>query len=166
MSDQTLIDELASSFSENDPEDEVALGLLDAMKGALDPIEATLAKLDEDIDKREQKVRELKRLRTAAGKILTSLRGTPSASSNGAKKTRPAHIKNQMSAESLETLASWIRDHFAEDVAFSAGEIAEHDEAPFTYPSISAGLIQLADASLIRLDHVGPRTRRNYKRIA
>jgi hypothetical protein len=166
MNDPSLIDELSVELAD-DPEDEVARGLLAALRESLDPIEASLAKLDEDIAAREEKLRKLKALRTNALAVLNRLRSPAHPASQNGKKTPGTGKANSVAPSSLDELEAWLRENVTLDETFSTRQLVEREDFAklLSYPTLSVALQQLQERGAVRLDHVGPRNTRNYRRI-
>jgi hypothetical protein len=164
--ERTLIDELADEFSD-EHEDAIARGLLSAISGALTPIDEALSALDREIEAREHKVQSLKRLRTASKRVLDTFHANADASKNGTKKQTRTGLANAVAPATLDSLEDWIKTHIGIDEDFNTQGLVDHPDwnGLLSYPTTSSGLVQLADAGAIRLDSVGPRNRRNYKRI-
>ena len=160
MTDATLIDELREQATS-----ELALVYLDALGGTLEPLLEHEEKLDEVIAQREAELAELKKVRNVGQRIRSYL-STPSerktSSKNGGK------LKNALAPDTLKALENWLRTHIESGESFSTTELLERSDWNdlLSYPTTSAGLVQLQDAGVIRLSHVGPRNRRNYKLVS
>ena len=158
--DSSLIDELREHA-----ESELAVAYLDALKGTLKPLAEHEAKLDADIAQREAELVELKRVRSVGQKIRNYL--TPSAEKKTTSSKNGGKSSNAVAPETLKALEDWLRAHIKSDESFATRELIEHRDwnGWLSYPTTSAGLVQLADAGLIRLDRIGPRNQRNYKLV-
>lgn len=140
--------------------------LQQAIAGTLDPIRQQLAEIESLISELELELDELRKLRTAARKLLAvtdpevPIRGRRSA--QGATTLPRTH---PVAAAKLRAVEDHVRSTYGDGREFTGAEIDESGALPLKRPLIINALNQLHGDGVLRIDHLGQGGRKFFRLV-